>query len=169
MNHIEALTEQTDLDALALDLSKLLVSPANADIAEEFPSSVARYTGDIETVKSNLSEALEDCKPGVRQQFIAFAGSQAVGMSVIRFTDSTPEGIDNTWPNVSGFICRPFRGLGLGTLSLQTRLLVVKAQFGGNSWTQVKKNNTASNRMVTHAGFVKSSETDGHIIYEYHS
>jgi len=87
MNYIEELTEQTDLEALARDLSALLAMPANADIADEFPGSVARYTGDLQTVQCNLAETVKNCAPGARQQFIAFSGSKAVGLSVIRFAD----------------------------------------------------------------------------------
>jgi len=169
MNHIETFDDHIDLRVLAHDLSALLIKPENSDIAEEFPGSVSRYTGDIETVRSNLAEALADCKPGIRQQFIAFSGTQSVGMSVIRFADSIPRGIQDTWPNVSGFICHPFRSQGLGGLSLAARLAVVRDQFGGDAWTQVKKTNVPSNRMVSHAGFVKTSETDTHIIYAYHA
>jgi RimJ/RimL family protein N-acetyltransferase len=169
MNRIEPLTPNIDLGQLAYDLSSLLTDRSNKDIALEFPASVIRYTGGENHVLANLEETVRDCRPGVRQQFVAYSGERAVGMSVIRFADEVPDSVQDSWPNVSGFICNPFRNQGLGRQSLLKRLEVVEEQFGGHAWTQVKKENAPSNAVVRRCGFLLTGETDGSNIYTFHS
>jgi hypothetical protein len=167
MNRVETLSEQSDLIAIAKDFSRLLIDPSNADIGLEFPNSVARYTGSPEDVFANLQDTIAQCGPGIRQQFVAYSGDIAVGMSAIRFADEMPTSITQKCPNVSSFICHPFRYQRLGTVSLQTRLRVVREQFEGKAWTQVKRTNAVSNALVVHNGFIPIDETDEHIIYTY--
>jgi hypothetical protein len=169
MNYIKNLNEITDLQAVAEDIADLLEQTSNADIAVEFPSSVAAYTGDINKVVDNLIAVQGESYPGVRQQFIACSGLRAVGMSVVRFADKVPDGVDIGWPNVSGFVCNPFRGRGIGRLSLMKRLEAIDAQFGGSAWTRIKVHNVHSQQMVEHAGFVQiGMDTEG-LIYTYNS
>lgn len=169
MNHVEQLSPVTDIEAVAIDLSSLLSDPLNADIAVEFPGSVARYTGELEEVVRNLGEAVADCNPGIRQQFVAYSDKRAVGMAVVRFADNVPEGVNSVWPNVSLLICHPYRAQGLGRLSIDASLRAVDQQFGGKAWTEVRKANIASIRLVKSAGFLPINETDEKVAYEYHS
>lgn len=167
MHAVRNLTEVSDLLPVACDLAELLTRSDNVDIAREFPASVDRYTGDVEAVAYNLEAARDGCEPGVRQQFIAFAGDRAVGMSVVRLIDKVPDVIETGWPNLSGFVCNPFRNRGIGRLSLLERLRVVDEQFGGNAWTKVKKTNPFSNIMVSHAGLELVGVDDVYNIYSY--
>lgn len=169
MHAVKNIAEVDGLVAIATDLAELLARPDNADVAVEFPVTAARYSGDIQEVVRKLQQAQEDCSPGVRQQFIAFAGEQAVGMSVVCFADELPDGIDPSWPNLSGFICNPYRNQGLGRLSLLQRLQTVDEQFGGRAWTRIKKTNVFSNRMVTHAGLSLIGHETHYNVYTYHS
>jgi hypothetical protein len=171
MNTVRNISEVNDLLPVASDFTDLLIRNDNADIALEFPGSVARYSGNVENVLGNLLETREGCVPGIRQQFIAFAGERAVGIAAIRFADDTqlPEGIDSSWPNYSGFVCNPYRNRGLGTLSALEGLRVVDSQFGGKAWTKVKKTNISSHKMVTRAGFVVVGEDADSNLYTYQS
>jgi hypothetical protein len=171
VNKIRSITEVNNLGQVASDLDMLLSISANSDIKAEFPETVTRYTadGNIDVVEANLRASALECVPGVRQQFITFAGGQAVGMSVVRLVDNPPIGIDPFWPNVSVLICNPYRGNGLGGLAMSTNRTTIAEQFHGNAWTRVKKTNTPSKRMVIRAGFVPLREDDRHIFYTYRS
>jgi hypothetical protein len=169
MNVVRNISEIEDFDAIANDFSVLLGDASNTDIVLEFPATVTRYSGDVGEVTRNLVDTKANCQTGVRQQFVAFSGARAVGMSVVRLIDNVPDGVDTTWPNVSGFVCNPYRHQGIGSLSLLTRMSVVDRQFNGNAWTQVKKANVYSHRMVTNAGFLVISENSEHVIYAYRS
>lgn len=154
---------------VASDFDSLLSDSSNADIATEFPASVARYTGDIAEVEANLLAAQLDCRPGVRQQFVAFSGVRAVGMSVVRLVDDPPYKIDPAWPNVSVFVCNPYRGQGIGRLSMIAHAGVIADQFGGHAWTRVRTQNAPSRCMVERAGFVPVREDAENIFYTYRS
>lgn len=167
MNTVRSIAEIDDFRNIAWDMSDLLTRPGNADIALEFPKTTSSYTGSIVDVVINLQKAQAECVSGVRQQFIAFAGEYAVGMSVIRFADDLPNGITLDGPNLSGFVCKPYRNRGIGRLSLIERLKVVDEQFDGRAWTKVGKTNEFSNRMVIHAGLDLVGEDAGHFVYSY--
>jgi hypothetical protein len=167
MNGVRNLSVVTNLEPVARDLADLLARADNLDIAAEFPGTVARYSGDPHKVLQNLRATQESCQLGVQQQFIAFSGRRAVGMSAVRIADEVPEAVDPSWPNISGFVCNPYRNRGIGRLSLIARLGVVKEQFGGHAWAKVKKTNVVSQRMVTHAGFVEVGEEADSCIYVY--
>jgi hypothetical protein len=169
MNFIKNISDFDDFAVVAHDISALLRMPENHDIAIDFPGSVARYSRDVDEVVAEFQKTQQACRPGVRQQFIAMAGDRAVGMSVIQLAGEVPEGIDASWPNVSGFVCNPYRNQGIGRLSLLARLQVADEQFGGRAWTKVRNDNAFSRRMVTHAGFVPVHDTDGHTVYSYSS
>jgi hypothetical protein len=167
MNSIKNIAEIEDFHPIARSFAELLVNRDNADIGLEFPATAARYTGDISAIVSRLREAQTDCVPGTRQQFIAFAGENAVGMSVIRFADELPKVIGQNCPNLSGFVCHPYRNRGIGRLSLIERLRVVDEQFDGYAWTKVSKVNEYSNRMVACAGLVLAGEDIDNFVYSY--
>ncbi|MDB5716429.1 MAG: hypothetical protein JWO15_3826 [Sphingomonadales bacterium] len=169
MNAIKNFNEIENFTPIAHDLIELLGRVDNQDVAAEFPGSVARYTGNADQVIHNLIETKYACRPGVRQQFIAFAGERAVGISAVRFADEVPSGIEPSWPNVSGFVCSPYRNRGIGRMSLLERLKVVDSQFNGNAWTKVKQSNIHSHRMVTHAGFEVIGEDNDSFVYAYHA
>jgi hypothetical protein len=169
MNYVRDLSEIEVLEPVARDFSVFLSEPSNSDIASEFPNTVDAYTGRVDKVTQNLTDVKDACNLGFRHQFIVFSGEHAVGMSVVRIVDEVPAGVDGEFPNLSGFICNPYRSQGLGRLSLLTRLAVVDAYFGGEAWTKVKKINNHSNAMVIHAGFRLIGEDSAHNIYTYAS
>jgi GNAT superfamily N-acetyltransferase len=169
MNRIEQLTVHTNLETLARDLSSLLSDPQNEDISLDFPGSVARYNGEFTQVMKNLDDAVADCVPGKRQQFIAYSDTRAVGMSVIRLAHTVPEKINSSWPNVSLLICHPYRRQGIGRLSIEASLRAVDQHFGGVAWTEVRKANVASMQLVNSAGFQPVSETAQKVAYSYHA
>ncbi len=169
MNTVRNISEIDDLQSIACSFAELLDDPSNHDIAIEFPNSAARYSGSPDQVLRNLAETQRACQPSVRQQFVAFSGGRAVGLSVVGFAQEVPDGIDHSWPNVSSFVCNPYRNQGIGRLSLLEQLTAVDTQFNGRAWTAVKKANDFSHRMVTHAGFVMQGEDGDSKIYAYHS
>lgn len=145
-----------DLESVASDLSELLASSENEDIKIHFPATVRRHTGDVEVVRQNLIEAADACVPGRREQFIIFSGSRAVGMSVVTLLPDTPEQINPAWPNLSGFVCQPYRGRGLGRLSMERRMRAVRENFDDHAWTYVRKGNMPAEHLVSEAGFKKT-------------
>ncbi len=165
MMHARNFSEITDFRNIAMDFTELLSQPDNADIALEFPSTVQKYTGDIDEVASNLLNAQSECIPGERQQFVGFVGERAIGMSVIRFVDEVPDGVESTWPNISGFVCNPYRNNGIAKRGLSEELDVVEEQFGGNAWTRIKKQNAPSRRVATLGGFSLIGEDADGLIY----
>lgn len=155
----EAITPLQDIDDLksvALDLSELLASSDNADIKIHFPVTVRRHTGDLAVVHRNLIESAQACEPGRREQFIIFSGVRAVGMSVVTLLPEVPKQVDKTWPNLSGFICQPFRGQGLGRISMERRMIAVRDDFDNHAWTYVRKGNSPAEHLVTDVGFRKT-------------
>jgi GNAT superfamily N-acetyltransferase len=142
--------------ATAIDLSSLLQDPANEDIGMHFPGTVSRYSGSFDAVAANLREAADQCETGKREQFIAFSGGVAVGMSIVTNQVESPEGVDDSWPNLSGFVLNPYRNQGIGRLAMEHRIKVVERNFGGHAWTYVRKGNIPAEKIVTGAGFKKT-------------
>lgn len=155
MNRVVPLSEVENFESIAFDLRDLLKNKDNKDIAEEFPGLTRRHTGGIDEVIANLEEAKERYIAGIREQFIVLSGERAVGLSIVTNEVNPPEAVEPTCPNVSGLICRPFRGRGLGRLSLEARMEVVQRNFGNRAWTLVRDGNIPSERLVTSAGFRK--------------
>jgi RimJ/RimL family protein N-acetyltransferase len=168
VNRVELLTTDLELPPIAESLSTLLLDESNIDIANKFPATARRYANpDTDLVTENLYETAEDSMPGVRRQFIVFAGNRAVGMSMIRHVDNYPNCVDPDWPNLSGFVCAPYRGQGLGSLSLRTRLGFVDREFGGVAWSKVKIENIPSHRIMEKNGLVVIGKDDEYITYKY--
>ncbi|HRN90394.1 MAG TPA: hypothetical protein PK265_01085 [Candidatus Saccharibacteria bacterium] len=169
MNRILPLGEIYNLENVALDLNRLLSRKDNNDIRDGFPATFTRYTGDLRKVVSNLDIAKSLYKTGKREQFIIFAGTRAVGLSIVTTDIDNPVGVDESWPNISGFVCNPFRGQGLGRLSIETRMRVVKENFNNAAWTFVKNGNKPSEHLVRDVGFKKSrgelASPEGHTLY----
>ncbi len=155
MPEIRPIDTLDNFDAIAQDFCELLTLSENLDIRAQFPETVASLTGSPVEAAQNLLKSQANCAPGRREQFIVFSGGRAVGMSVVRNDVITPEGIDSSWPNLSGFVCNPFRRQGLGRLSMQHRLTAVRERFGNHAWTYVKEGNVASEKLVLSAGFVQ--------------
>jgi hypothetical protein len=153
MNRIIRLSELPHLESVAHDIREQLSDPINQDLNIHFKGTVARYTGEEDEVLTNLEEARDLCETGKREQFIVFAGEKAVGMSIVTNQVTPPDGIDETWPNISGFICNPYRSLGLGRLSIQHRMKIVDNNFDGHAWTYVRKGNVPAEKIVLAAGF----------------
>ena len=102
---------------------------------------------------------------GKRQQFVAFFGEIAVGIFIITLTDDQPSSIEPRISNVSGLVFNPYRRLGIGALSLRTKLLVANEQFGGQAWTRVRRENIPSQNLVRTAGFQYYGEDDKGLLY----
>lgn len=158
MNRAVPIDKIKDFESTAVDLMDLLQRKDNTDIVKEFPATVAQYTGDKNKVTTNLETTQQYYEIGKREQFIIFAGKRAVGLSTVINNVDTPSGVDPSWPNLSGFICHPFRGQGLGRLSLETRMQVVRHHFGNHAWTLVRRGNIRSEHLVVSVGFKKSKE-----------
>lgn len=156
MAGIRAIQNIESYMAAGIDLAILLRDPANEDIGIHFPGTVSRYTGSFDTVAANIREAAEQCETGKREQFIAFSGGVAVGMSIVTNQIDTPEGVDSTWPNLSGFVLNPYRSQGIGRLAIEHRIKVVERNFGGHAWTYVRKGNVPAEKIVTGVGFKKT-------------
>lgn len=169
MNRVTPFSEIDSFESIAADLGGLFKRGDNEDITMEFPTTVDRYSGDVSESSANLEVAKARCEAGKREQFIVFAGEHAVGLSVITNDLDVPDGIDPSWPNISGFICNPFRGQGLGRLSIETRMQVIRQNFNSHAWTFVKDGNFPSEHLVVSIGFQKTEQTvegwEGHHLY----
>lgn len=169
MNRVTPFSEIEDFSQVATDINSLLTNGKNLDIASEFPATYQRYTTEHDEVVRNLETAQSRFEVGKHEQFIVFAGERAVGLSVITSNLDIPEGIDPSWPNISGFICNPLRGQGLGRLSIEARMNVVHQDFGGHAWTFVRDDNVVSEHLVLDVGFRKTDRKvegwDGHHLY----
>lgn len=167
MTGIVSFEDIQDMHSVAVDFSGALVRSDNIDIAKDFPGTVRRYTGDVESVYAELMKTSEQCQAGTREQFIVYAGNIAVGLSAIQLVDEPPEGIDESIPNLSGMIFNPWRGRGLGTLSLRYRLDIVDERFQGKAYSIVRKDNTISRKLVEASGLFAVKEDSTHLTYLY--
>lgn len=169
MNRVVALTEIADFTIPAEDISTLLKRTDNIDIAHEFPDTVARYGGTALEAKVNLEAAARLYATGSREQFIIFSGEKAVGMCLITNQIDTPTGINPDAPNISGFVANPFRNQGLGRISIEERMKVVKKNFNNRAWTFVRDDNLVSEHLVLSVGFQKTDREvegwEGHHLY----
>lgn len=169
MDNITPINKIADIQQVALDLRRLLLLEENSDIKNDFPSIVKRYTASFDSAVEALNNGRKSFLEGQQEQFIVFSGGAAVGMSIVTNSIETPEGIDPSWPNLSGFIANPYRKRGLGRLSLQRRLQSVRYNFDGHAWTLVRIGNEASERLVSNQGFIRTSTTLGdRALYLWH-
>jgi hypothetical protein len=167
MNKVMAFQDIENLRSVAEDFSLLLSRGDNTDIAIDFPGTMRRYTGDTSNVHNELLKTKEHCRPGIREQFIVFAGEIAVGLSAIQLVDEPPEGIDAEIPNLSGLIANPWRSLGLGKLSLRHRLDIADNRFNSQAYSLVRKNNAISQKLVESNGLKIVGEDESHFVYLY--
>lgn len=171
MNKLEPLTEIPSFDRVALDLNSALKHPDNSDIVDTFPATVDRYGQELVDAVRHLEEARDGYRVGIREQFIVFAGETATGMCVIRNDLKIQNGIDPSVANISGFICRPHRGRGLGRFSIEERMKVVERNFNNQAWTFVKDGNTPSEHLVMDVGFRRTDRQvegwEDHHLYIY--
>ncbi len=161
MDYVTPLNEVMDTQRAALDLRRLLLLQENVDIKNDFPATVKRYSESPERAIESIEDAYRTYDRGKKEQFIVYSGGVAVGMSIATNLIEAPEGVDPAWPNLSGFICKPYRQRGLGKLSLQIRLQAVTESFDGHAWTLVREGNEPSERLVLGQGFVKTSTVLG--------
>jgi GNAT superfamily N-acetyltransferase len=153
MNRVTPLIEIDNFKDIADSLRRLLPREDNSDIAQEFDASFKNYTGRRFRVVGNLKKARDLYQPGTREQFIAFAGERAVGLSLVSTQVEPPPGVDAEWPNISYFVCRPFRRQGLGRLSITACMKAVARNFDNRAWTVIKDGNSPSEHLVTSVGF----------------
>ena len=157
--HVLPLNQIDNLQPVAESLRTLLILPSNKDIAKEFPQTV-KYTGDVENVMRDLAETRERFIEGDREDYILFAGKTAVGMSQIALPHYAYLNMDPECPITSSYVCnapegsKPYRGQGLGRLSMEVRLDAVNQRFGGYAMTMVKHDNVPSIGLVLSSGFV---------------
>lgn len=150
---------------VAKDLTQLLTVD-NGDIETEFPDTFLKYSSSPEQVYENLITVRDRCEEGVRQQFISFLGKKAVGMSIIRITEDTPDIFNYNTPNVSGFVCNPYRNIGIGKLSMRAKFPYLTEQFGGEAWTRIKIVNFPSKKVTQSGGFtLVGSDAEGLLFY----
>lgn len=164
---MESIAGINDLDPVADQLALLLRRDYNADIALEFPNLVANLTGRTDIARRTIHAMRSEYKLGVHELFIVSLGAQAVGLSVATTMVGAPEGIDASTPNLSGFICAPYRGIGLGKESLRKRLEVVEDDFHSHAWTSVGVDNVISNHLVKSVGFKLHAIDGNRNVYTY--
>lgn len=156
-----------DFRPIARDFHELLNLPENADIALDFPESVARYANDLEQSAQELALVADQCEDGAYEQSIIYDGMRAVGLATIQRVDDTPEAVPSGTPNISEFICRPHRGLGLGQLSLRHHLDIIDHRFEGIAFAEVRRENEIPQHIVEKLGLVAVSADKKYIQYLY--
>ena len=150
MRRLVRLDEIKNPFTLAENLKSLLEED-NDDIHIEFPNIAKRYSqGSVQEIAERIIEDRELQKDGVQEWYLVYKEDIATGIGVIVSNPRcTPKELNNVnSPNLSGFICRPYRGEGLGRFSLESRLEIVKRRFGGMAWTLVQTENEVSNKMI---------------------
>ena len=152
---IRKLSDIDDMRSVSMDLTELLKNDANHDIVDDFPNTVARYVENPEIALETLTTSKSQIVTGKTEMFIALVGERAVGLSIVTNEIMAPIGVDPSHPNLSGFVCVPFRGHGIGRLSLEARIKVVNENFNGNAWTFVARNNSISKHLITSVGFIE--------------
>lgn len=159
------LQDVDDFHSIARDFSGLLRDKSNVDISLDFPGTLKRYSG--ENTLLELEKTAASCSQGEREQFIVLHKGKAVGLSAIQYVEDTPGVIPSTHPNLSGLICHPYRGIGLGKASLVHMLNIVDVRFDRQAYTEVRKENTISRSIVENTGMmaVSSSATSVHYLY----
>ena len=139
-------------------------------IAIDFPATVERYGNDIDCAIDNFAEASATCVEGERELFCTLLGEKVVGICIVTKLDVVPAGINPDWPNLSGFIMNPYRGIGLGRFSLEQRLEIVHKNFGNNAWTLVRDGNLVSEHLVQSVGFKQTTsppDENNRMLYTY--
>lgn len=170
MNSIVPLNEVSDIEKVATDLRSQLISDADPAISVQFPGLFQAYSISLDSAVNTLEADKSQCEKGVHEQFIIYAGSRAVGMSVVTLKIPSPKEIENTSPNLSSFICSDYRGQGLGRLSLSARMEIVRNNFNDHAWTLIKDGNAISEHLITDAGFNKirtNYDNSGQNLYTY--
>lgn len=171
MNHLRPLNEISDVSSVAKDFVEHLSGGDNEDVEAEFKGITARYGTDIEESIANLEKAKAKYSLGQYEQFIVSSGQRAVGLCLITNQLEIPPGIDESWPNISGFIFNAYRGKGLGRFSIEERMKVVERDFGNHAWTFVRDGNDPSEHLVTSVGFEKTDQAvegwAGHHLFIY--
>ncbi len=157
-----------DMRSVAVDFSRALSSPENADIKDDFPDTVKRYGANVDEAEEALLEKQAACELGVREQFVTFAGLTAVGLSAIQLVPKPPQGVEASQPNLGVMVFRPWRAQGIGAQSLRHLMNVADERFRGSTYTAVRPDNVASLRMVESQGLIAIGEDDeSRIIYTY--
>lgn len=172
MNRLQPFSEIESFATIATDFNLLLSRDDNHDIKTEFPATVERYGSGVAEAIEHLETAKDLMKPGEREQFIVSSGERAVGLCMITNQIDSPAGIDQSWPNISGFVMNPFRGHGIGRFSIEERMKIVRERFDNHAWTLVQNGNSPSEHLVQDVGFEKTDDTvdgwDGYRLYIYH-
>lgn len=145
-----------DFDSVARDLTDCIKMPENLDIVHEFPGTLGRLGSNYAHTVDDLRNTAERCEKGQHEVFVAFAGSIAIGLSWITTRGETPKSIvEQSAPNVSGFIANPWRSAGLARLILADKMKILEENFGPSAWTLIDKKNTPSMKIAHAAGFSK--------------
>lgn len=171
MNRLQPFQEIDSFTQIARDFNTHLRRDDNADIQQQFPGTVKRYASGEDMAIENLESVLEYVELGKHEQFIVYFGEIAAGLCVVSNQTKCPPNVDPSWPNLSGFIMNPFRGIGLGRFSIEQRMGVVKEDFGDRAWTLVKDGNERSEHLVLDVGFRKTDQEvegwEGHHLFLY--
>src|SRR5665213_1743263 len=95
------------ISQVAWDMHELLSRPDNQDIADEIPETFARFTASRSAALYQLHEKRNSIYRVRPQDFVTFSGKKAVGMFMLTIHGETPAGVDEEWPNISGFVYKP--------------------------------------------------------------
>ena len=164
------LTSITDIYQVAEELKAQLEVEANSDIAEEFPDTVERYTGDLFQIELNLRKTISECEIGRREQFLTLVDGKVAGMNVVRLVSDVPVGIPITSPNLSGYIARPWRGIGIATCVMRELLKTVDNNFNGIAHTTIRPENTPSLTLARNNGLIETGQFhNGRLVFAYSS
>jgi len=175
MNRAESIATIEDYEAVAWDLSHLIPNN-NEDVITEFGVGATAFTGEVDYVVDNLKKVAAWCKSGERQQYIGFAGEDAVGMARLAVygknnvsDPAVAEVVDVGTPNFGVYVCNPYRGKGVGRVLAQACRRAIDLEFDGQAWTAVDDENTASQRTVERMGFRIKQIIGSTLVYTYNA
>ena len=157
----------------AHDLSELVRNPDNADLALDFRFEYDAHRSTVEASYAEIYSIAGRHEPGQYEQFFIsvqdnhgepissrsiFIGVAALCIAEARYV---PHMIDAEAPNLALFICKPFRGQGVGSAAVRQLLEVADANFGGAAWTLIRQTNIPSQKAIIGAGFTQVGEDPG--------
>ncbi|HET7320094.1 MAG TPA: GNAT family protein [Candidatus Saccharimonadales bacterium] len=141
------------LEPFAEQLYKSMSFDGNKDIALEFPDSFTAYSSSYESALARLRSVYAACQSRKREQVLALAGHEVVGISMLAKSTTTPPEIHPDIPNLGGFVFSQWRNKGVATLMWSECLRIADENHGGYAWTSVIDENHASKAAVIKAGF----------------
>lgn len=168
LSHDQLLPAAEDLHHLVCDPSnndlvfdfqpeyKVLARSVNAAYGQLVHNALIHETGEYEQFLISVQGESQDEQ--LSPQTTRFIGIASLCIAEPKFV---PEMINADTPNLAAFICKPFRGRGIGKTVMRQLLDIVETNFHGEAWTLIRQANVPSQKIAVGAGFTQVGEGVG--------